>query len=116
MIFSSPAFTTRSAANRAATIVSSAFGVPLADISARSRKSAPCALARQRAMYLAHVAWGLSFTAVGRCFARHYSTVRHACARTEDRREAPHVDRMLAHLEVASRLHVATFGHPGPEA
>jgi len=46
-----------------------------------------CADARQVAMYLAHVSFGLTLTEVGALFGRDRTTVAHGCARVEDRRE-----------------------------
>jgi chromosomal replication initiation ATPase DnaA len=57
------------------------------------------ARARQTAMYLAHVAFGLSLTRVGVCFGRDRTTVRHACELTEDRRDDPAWECGLAALE-----------------
>jgi chromosomal replication initiation ATPase DnaA len=52
-------------------------------------------------MYLAHVAGGLSMREVGRLFSRDRTTVAHACALVEDRRDDPQFDRALAILEFA---------------
>jgi len=52
-------------------------------------------------MYLAHVGGGLPMTEVGRMFARDRTTVSHACAVIEDRRDDPNFDRALAVLEFA---------------
>lgn len=52
-------------------------------------------------MYLAHVAGGLPMAEVGRLFARDRTTVAHACALVEDRRDDPAFDRTLAILEFA---------------
>ena len=65
--------------------------------SLRGRRS--IALARQTAMYLAHVVFGLSYTRVGICFGRDRTTVRHACALNEDRRDDPALELGLAALE-----------------
>jgi Bacterial dnaA protein helix-turn-helix len=59
------------------------------------------ALARQIAMYLAHVVGGLSLSEVGRLFGRDRTTVAHACAVVEDRRDDARFDRCLIFLEVA---------------
>jgi hypothetical protein len=75
------------------------FGVAGADLSAPSRGKAPVALARQAAMYLAHVSCGLSLTDVGAVFSRDRTTVAHACAVIEDRRDDPVFDRALELLE-----------------
>jgi chromosomal replication initiation ATPase DnaA len=61
----------------------------------------PIARARQRVMYLAHVAGGLSLTAVGIAFGRDRTTVRHACALWEDARDDPAIDLSLATAEAA---------------
>ena len=59
------------------------------------------ALARQVAMYLAHVGCGLSLTETGRLFERDRTTVAHACGVIEDRRDDPIFDRALDLLEWA---------------
>jgi hypothetical protein len=84
-------------------LVASAFGVPVAEVRSATRGSASAARARQTAMYLAHIQLALSYSAVGRLFGRDRTTVAHACIRTEDSRDDPQVDRVLACLE-------ATFG------
>ena len=60
--------------------VPAVFDVPLGDLRATTRGSQRAALARQVAMYLAHVVLGLSRTEVGNQFARDRTTVAHACA------------------------------------
>ena len=75
------------------------FGVPQADLSKPSRGKAPVALARQVAMYVAHVACGLSLTQVGQIFARDRTTVAHACAVIEDKRDDPVFDHALELME-----------------
>lgn len=81
------------------TAIGDVFGVPHADLSRQSRGKAPVALARQAAMYLAHVSCGLSLTDVGLIFARDRTTVAHACAVIEDRRDDPVFDRALELME-----------------
>jgi hypothetical protein len=67
------------------------------------------AFARQIAMYLAHVGFGLSMAEVGRAFGRDRTTVVHACHLIEDRRDETRFDQMLDHLEqAATALHTAT--------
>jgi chromosomal replication initiation ATPase DnaA len=78
-----------------------AVRIPLAGLRAASRGRKSIALARQTAMYLAHVAFGLSLTRVGICFGRDRTTVRHACALIEDRRDDPALEFGLAALEAA---------------
>ncbi len=50
------------------------------------------------AMYLAHVAFRLSFTQVGNLFGRDRTTVAHACGVIEDLRDDEHLDRALTVL------------------
>lgn len=57
------------------------------DITGPRRGSPEIIRARQVAMYLAHVAAGLSLTATGRLFDRDRRTVAHAAAIIEDRRD-----------------------------
>jgi len=57
------------------------------------------AFARQLAMYLTHVGFGLNLTEVGTCFERDRTTVRHACALVEDRRDQPSFDFAVSALE-----------------
>ena len=65
------------------------------------------AFARQVAMYLAHVTFGLTLTTVGRAFGRDRTTVSHACALVEDARDNPEFDRTLEILEAIAR-HLAS--------
>lgn len=81
--------------------VATAFQVPLKELRAPTRRKAPIAFARQVAMYLAHVGYGLSLTEVGSLFGRDRTTVAHACGIVEDRRDDPYFDRFLEHLEGA---------------
>jgi chromosomal replication initiation ATPase DnaA len=75
------------------------FGVAYDDLHGLTRGRAKVALARQVAMYLAHVACGLSLTDTGRLFNRDRTTVAHACGVIEDRRDDPMFDRALDLLE-----------------
>ncbi|MGL4397667.1 MAG: helix-turn-helix domain-containing protein [Hyphomicrobium sp.] len=77
------------------------FGVEPEKLIHLQRGKKTTALARQVAMYLAHVACRLSLTDVGRMFARDRTTVAHACAVVEDRRDDPTFDRVLDLLEWA---------------
>ena len=65
------------------------FGIAYKDLRRMTRGRAKVALARQVAMYLAHVGCGLSLTATGRLFERDRTTVAHACGVIEDRRDRP---------------------------
>ena len=77
-----------------------AFKVPVEDLRAPTRFSALAALARQVAMYLAHVVLGMSMTAIGQAFGRHRSTVSHACRLIEEKRDIPQFDTYMSRLEL----------------
>ncbi len=61
---------------------------------------------RQIAMYLCHVALGMTMTDVGLGFGRDRSTVAHSCAVVEDRRDEPDYDDFIATLE---RISISVF-------
>lgn len=64
-------------------------------------------LARQVAMYIATVGFGMSYARVAAALGRDRSTVQHACRAVEDRRDDPAFDRWIEALEVtASRAPV----------
>ncbi len=77
------------------------FGIAGHDLRRATRGRAKVALARQVAMYLAHVGCGMSLTETGRLFDRDRTTVAHACGIIEDRRDDPLFDRALDLLEWA---------------
>ena len=78
-----------------AAIVTQVFMVRRADLLAPSRGVASVALARQVAMYLAHVDCGVRLSEVGRGFGRDRTTVAHACIVVENRRDDPSFDMTL---------------------
>ena len=82
-------------------IVAAAFGVTADELQAPRRGTAPVAFARQAAMYLAHVVFGLNMKRLGRSFGRDRTTARHACRTIEDMRDDPVIDRTLSVLEAA---------------
>ena len=84
---------------RAALAVANDFGIDVCRLYARGRGGGGLALARQMAMYLAHITVGLAVARVGDGFGRHSTTVYHACSVVEERREDPYVDRELTRLE-----------------
>lgn len=87
--------------------VSGAMSLPVGALRA-GRGTRRIAFARQLAMYLTHVGFALSLTEVGVCFERDRTTVRHACALVEDRRDQPAFDFAVSALE-AGLAHLA-FG------
>jgi chromosomal replication initiation ATPase DnaA len=76
------------------------FGVSVPELYAASRGRARAAFARQVAMYLGHVAFGMSLTRVAQLFGRDRTTARHACHLVEDCRDDPAIDRLLTALEL----------------
>lgn len=91
----------RSGASRKAIeyAVGEVFGIAGRDLRRSTRGRARVALARQVAMYIAHVGCGLSLTETGRLFERDRTTVAHACGVIEDRRDDPLFDRVLDLIE-----------------
>lgn len=81
-----------------------AFAVPVGELTSASRRSPSVAFARQSAMYLAHVTFGLNYSEVARAFGRDRTTAAHACQLIEERRDDPAVDAMLGSLEQACGL------------
>ena len=82
-------------------LVAVAMGVSIADLRRPSRGSAPVAFARQAAMYLAHVQFGLTLEQAGQHFGRDRTTAAHACRRIEDKRDDPRFERVVVCLEAA---------------
>lgn len=80
---------------------SAACGVSTSDIASPDRCRAPVSRARHLAIYLHHVVFGASLSSCGRMFARDRTSIRHACANIEDRRDDPRFDRAVARLEEA---------------
>lgn len=79
------------------------FGLDAAALEAGLRGSQRMAFARQIAMYLAHVGFGLSFEIVGHAFGRDRTTVAHACRVVEDGRDDIWFDCRVATLELICR-------------
>lgn len=94
--------------------VVSVFAIERCELLGSSRGHARIALARQAAMYVAHVTLGLSMIEVGRMFSRDRTTVKHACAVIEDRRDDAGFDHTVERLEgIVRRLERLTA--PGRE-
>ncbi len=75
--------------------VTHVFGVAHGAITQDARGASRVSLARQVAMYLAHVSCGLSLTEVGRMFDRDRTTVAHGCLKVEMRRDTAQFDKAL---------------------
>ncbi len=80
-------------------LVSEISNVPVELFFHHSRCKSHIADARQLAMYLLHVSLGNSMNEVGRFFGRDRTTVSHACARIEDKRDDLSFDEMVCELE-----------------
>lgn len=75
------------------------FGLDAAALESIERGSQRVAIARQIAMYLSHVGFGLNFETVGQAFGRDRTTVAHACRVVEDGRDDIWFDCRIATLE-----------------
>lgn len=75
--------------------ISNVFGIEGRALWHGTRGAKDIAFARQVAMYLAHVACGMTLTEVGAMFGRDRTTVSHGCLKVEMRRDDPLFDRAL---------------------
>lgn len=82
-------------------LVTAAFRLPDDALARSTRSAADIAIARQVAVYIAHVWLGLSLGEVGRRFGRDRTTVAHACRVIEENRDDPDFDRVLNCIEYA---------------
>ena len=85
-------------AARIVDLVAAAHGVTRAELLSQRRCSTEVTVARQLAMYLVHTLLQRTYQEVGALFGRDRTTVSHACARTEDRRE----DKSPFEIDVAA--------------
>ena len=85
-------------------LVAGVFEVDAALLFLPTRGSSAIARARQVAMYIAHVGFGLSLTEVGHMFQRDRTTVAHACQVVEEGRDDQDFDHAVGLLEQAVRL------------
>lgn len=83
--------------------VAADFGLDVAALETGLRGSQRMAFARQVAMYLAHVGFGLTFETIGRAFGRDRTTIAHACQVVEDARDDIWFDCRVATLELMCR-------------
>jgi hypothetical protein len=94
--------------------VAQVFGVHAPELHGLTRGRAQVALARQVAMYLAHIALGQTLSETGRLFSRDRTTVAHACCVVEDLRDNPVFDRIMQLLECVVRALVAPRAYAMP--
>ena len=90
--------------------VAGGFDIEEALLRLPSRGVARIALARQVAMYLAHVACCLTKAEAGRLFHRDRTTVHHACLVVEQRRDNSEFNQALDHLERVIKIVVGPQG------
>ena len=83
------------------TLVARHKKVPVRLLTHKSRGCLAAARARQIAMYLSHVVFGLSLAEIGEAFGRDRTTVSYACALIEDMRDSRDFDEELCALELA---------------
>ena len=83
--------------------VAADFGLDAPKFESTLRGSRRLAFARQIAMYLAHVGFGLNFESIGYVFGRDRTTVAHACRVVEDGRDDIWFDCRIATLELICR-------------
>lgn len=79
--------------------VSLEFGVPHTEIYSTTKGKSHVSFARQVAMYLLNVVFGVNLSRVGRAFDRDRSTASYACNMIEDYREDPVLDAKISRLE-----------------
>ncbi|MBO6541581.1 MAG: hypothetical protein JJ939_15600 [Alphaproteobacteria bacterium] len=82
-------------------LVARAYNILTADLFHPTRGEARVAEARQVAMYLSHITFGMSLAAAARRFGRDRTTVAYACRQIEDRRDDDRFDVMLERLELS---------------
>lgn len=87
----------------AVSLVAYALELSSREILETKRGSAKAAQARQIAMYVVYVGFGISLARVAIAFDRDRSTVAYACHQIEDRRDDPDFDAWLDALESTLR-------------
>ena len=89
-------------------IVAALFSVSGKELRRPGRTGESVSRVRQIAMYVCHVALQMRMTTIGEGFGRDRSTVAHACAVVEDRRDDRDFDEFVAAIE---RIALLAFGH-----
>jgi chromosomal replication initiation ATPase DnaA len=82
-------------------LVAAALGVSVEQMQGDTRMR-PETAARAVAYYITRTAFGMSLARVAAAFRRDRSTVAHACARLEERREDARFDRWMEALEASA--------------
>jgi len=86
-------------AGMAQAVVAHVYGVRLRDMGGVTRGAPRVALARQVAMYLTHIVFGMGVSEIAAAFARNKTTAHHALKHVEDLRDDAGFDRTLRFLE-----------------
>lgn len=73
--------------------------IPVTEFYKNNRGTENICTARQMAMYLLHVCYSASYEQVGKHFSRNRTTVSHACALIEDRRDYAPFEKDISRLE-----------------
>ncbi len=84
--------------------VADVFDIDCGQLRLPTRGQARIALARQVAMYIAHVGCEISLTDVGHLFNRDRTTVSHACMVVERRRDTEDFNRAIDLIELVVRV------------
>ena len=112
MPFDKDAFSDQSCrviARLAKEVVCEANALPHAAMLDGSRGDSRVVLARQTAMYLAHVVGQLTLNEVATYFRKNRTTVSHSCTNIEDRRDSPIFDLQLEFMEKQLRARIDVF-------
>jgi len=80
-------------------IAAALFSLPGRELRRGGRTASDISRVRQIAMYVAHVALGMTMREVGLGFGRDRTTVLHACHLVEDMRDDAEFDRIVAVFE-----------------
>ena len=115
MALSAGSLKDRARAALALSLAAYALDVPLEHLR-EGRRNPDASLARHVAMYIAHVTFGMSAGRVASAFDRDRSTVHHACALLESRRDDPRFDKWLEALERSAAAAPAPFLTAGVSA
>lgn len=91
-------------------IASALFNVSGRELRRTGRTSLGVSRVRQIAMYVGHVALGLSMNEIGRGFGRDRTTVLYACHLIEDMRDDDDFDRIVSTME---KVATAAFREKG---
>ena len=84
--------------------------VPVGEIETGARSPQPVCLARHVAVYLAHVVFQLSFTAIAAEFGRDRSSIGYAVRRIEDQRDDAAFDALLSRHEARAAALMVPLG------